>query len=79
MTETVIVYERGSYWVCRDRRAKQYTVYRQGVTHSRSDSSYPLTGAGLSIAIARCNYLDARMTDALRAPRGWQGRTEVSE
>jgi hypothetical protein len=32
-------------------------VLRTGLTHSTSDSAYPRTPGGLSIAIARCNYL----------------------
>ena len=33
------------------------TMLRAGLTHSTSDSAYPRTPDGLSIAIARCNYL----------------------
>lgn len=56
--ETDIVHERGDYWVLRERAA--YTVFKNGITHSVSDSSYERTEAGLSIAIARCEYLAKR-------------------
>jgi hypothetical protein len=55
MRESDIVHENGDYWVARDRAA--YTVYRSGITHSVSDSSYAKNADGLSIAIARCDYL----------------------
>lgn len=55
MNESCIKHENGSYWVCDDRT--QFTVYVAGLTHSRADSSYAHTEDGLSIAIARCNYL----------------------
>lgn len=34
-----------------------YGVYVSGITHATSDSHYAHTSDGLSIAIARCNYL----------------------
>lgn len=52
-----IMHENGNYWVCRDKRQKMYIVFKTSVTHSVSDSAYPLTEDGLSIAIARCNYM----------------------
>lgn len=52
-----IVYERGQFWVYRDVKLACYTVYRAGITHSTSDSSYALTEDGLSIAKARVDYL----------------------
>ena len=55
MRESDIMHETGDYWVSRDRAS--YTVWKNGVTHSTSDSAYPKTPDGLSIAIARCNYL----------------------
>lgn len=57
MTEQDIIIETGSYWVGRDRQAKQYVVYKTGVTHSVADSAYPMDEDGLSIAVYRCNYL----------------------
>lgn len=58
LTERDIKHEAGTYWVADERDA--YTVYRNGVTYSTSDSSYAHTPDGLSIAIARCNYLAKR-------------------
>jgi hypothetical protein len=58
LTEKSIAFELGNYWVC--DADNQYTVYCQGVTHSKADSSYAHTEDGLSIAIARCKYLDKR-------------------
>lgn len=59
MKESDIKYEKGDYWVAAVDK-KQYTVYKSGITHSTSDSSYPFTDDGLSLAIARCNYLAKR-------------------
>jgi hypothetical protein len=55
MRELDIVHENGDYWVAKEKAA--YTVYKAGVTHSVSDSSYAKDADGLSLAIARCNYL----------------------
>lgn len=62
MRESDIMYENGEYWVCRGRGG--YTVYETGLTHSTADSSYPRDADGLSIAIARCDYLEARRVRA---------------
>lgn len=56
--ETDIMHENGNYWVLRERTC--YTVFKAGITHSVSDSAYAKTADGLSIAIARCNYLAKR-------------------
>jgi hypothetical protein len=56
--ESDILHERGSYWVRRSKKA--YTVFKCGITHSTSDSAYAPTPDGLSLAIARCNYLGQR-------------------
>lgn len=56
--ETDIMHENGAYWVLRD--ADAYVVFKAGITHSVSDSAYAKTADGLSIAIARCNYLAKR-------------------
>ena len=53
--ESDIKHEAGKYWVLSTRDA--YIVLQTGLTHSTSDSAYPHTPDGLSIAIARCNYL----------------------
>lgn len=55
MREQQIVYELGEYWVA-DANG-QYTVYRNGATAARADSSYPRTPDGLSLAVARAQYL----------------------
>ena len=57
--ETDITYEKGCAWVLRDTKRKCYTVFTVGVTHSTSDSAYPLNVDGLSIAKARADYLAA--------------------
>ncbi len=63
MRETDIMHEVGSYWVGRAKAA--YIVYRTGVTHSVSDSAYARDPDGLSIAIARCDYLAKREAERL--------------
>lgn len=55
MRESDIVHENGMFWVARDRKA--YVVFRNGFIYSASDSAYEKTPDGLSIAIARCDYL----------------------
>jgi hypothetical protein len=62
MRESQIVAESvcGSYWIA--DADNQYTVYRNGATHARADSSYPRTDDGLSIAKARMDYLGKRIT-----------------
>lgn len=60
MTEADIMHENGDFWVARTRNA--YVVYRNGVTHSVSDSAYNKDADGLAIAVARCNYLAKRRT-----------------
>lgn len=62
MKESDIVYEKGNYWVGRDKGLGAYVVFKVGLTHSESDSAYGLNQDGLSIAIARCNYLAMRDT-----------------
>jgi hypothetical protein len=52
-----VVHEAGNYWVFQDKTNTKYTVFAYGITHSTSDSSYPMTPDGLSIATARANYL----------------------
>lgn len=51
----------GRYWVL--DTGKAYAVMVVGVTHSTSDNAYERTPDGLSIAVARCNYLAARQPD----------------
>lgn len=52
-----IMHENGKYWVHRITKQEMYGVFKAGITHGTSDSMYPLTDDGLSIAIARCDYL----------------------
>ena len=60
MRESDIMHENGDYWVARDSATKSYLVLKNGATHSVSDSGYALTADGLSIAIARCDWLASR-------------------
>lgn len=56
MKESDIVAEAGNYWVYKDKRG--YHVMRPyHAVASITDSSYPLTNDGKSIALARMNYL----------------------
>lgn len=48
----------GVYWVL--DTGKAYAVMVVGVTHSTSESAYERTPDGLSIAVARCDYLAAQ-------------------
>jgi hypothetical protein len=50
-----IKHENGDYWVLDNKES--YVVFKTGITHSTSDSAYEHSEDGLSIAIARCNYL----------------------
>ena len=61
--EKQIVHENGIFWVFED--AVQYTVYKNGITHSISDGSYEKNEDGKTIAIARCNYLSKRYEKTL--------------
>ncbi|KGC71040.1 bbp45 domain protein [Burkholderia pseudomallei] len=59
--EDDIVHENGKAWVLRDRPQKVYAVCVSGTTHSTVDSAYELNPDGLSIAIARCDYVANRI------------------
>lgn len=61
--EADIAYENGRAWVLKDAKGARYTVFLAGVTHSTSDSAYPLDADGLSIAKARADYLAAKRPD----------------
>ena len=63
MRETDILHENGPYWVARQKGA--YVVYHAGITHSISDSAYAPDADGLSIAVARCDYLARRRASRL--------------
>lgn len=56
--EADIKYEQDNYWIL--DTGTSYAVMLNGVTHSSSDSEYRRDADGLSIAIARCNYLAKR-------------------
>ena len=62
--ESDIVFETPVCWVKRDR--KSYTVFRTGTIVSTSDSAYKKSADGLSIAVARCNYLTKRAASEKR-------------
>ena len=53
-----IVHENGRRWVLDSPAA--YVVMTAGLTHSTSDSAYTRDPDGLSIAVARCDYLARR-------------------
>lgn len=55
MKEKDIKHENGKYWVGDTKNS--YTVFKLGPSYSTSDSSYHHNKDGLSIAIARCDYL----------------------
>lgn len=55
-----IMHESGSAWVLRDHKQDCYTVFVAGITYSTSDSAYALTDDGLSLAVARADYLARR-------------------
>lgn len=62
--EQDIAYETPKSWVLRDKKRDCYTVFRVGVTHSESDSSYPLDDDGLSIAKAYADYINKAQASA---------------
>ena len=55
MKESQIVFDSGPVWVWKG--PESYTVFKVGPVYSNPDSSYALTPDGLSIAIARAQYL----------------------
>lgn len=57
MKERGIVHESVKAWVFRDIKHGRYTVFRTGVVCSTSDSAYPLTDDGLSLARVRPRVL----------------------
>ena len=56
-----IIHENGRFWVLKTK--DKYTVMVTGLTCSICESAYHLDGDGLTIAIARCNYLAKRYTE----------------
>lgn len=61
--EKDIIFEtdNGISWVLKEKNC--YTVMVNRITQSVSDSSYPKTEDGLSIAVIRAKYLDKRKTN----------------
>lgn len=57
-----VLHETGGFFVARNRRGNALVVFRpsRSGTHAESDSAYCNTPNGLSIAIARCDYLARR-------------------
>jgi hypothetical protein len=63
MKESDIAHENGRYWVLKvPGKAPRYEVLKSGLTHSTTDSAYHFTPDGLSIAVARCDYLARKET-----------------
>ena len=58
LKERDIKHEVGTYWVA--DTGDSYTVFKNEIWSSVSDSSYAHTSDGLSMAVARCNYLAKR-------------------
>ena len=54
-------------WVHMDKKRAQYVVYRNTVTHSESDSAYPLDDSGLSLALVRAKYISNRIATRIGA------------
>ncbi len=63
MKEENIKFEVGEYWIL--ETWKSYTVMKNVGTHSVSDSEYNRDADGLSIAIARCNYLAEKERESI--------------
>lgn len=72
MHDSNIMHANGEYWV--EQQANAYVVFRDGPIHATSDSAYHKNADGLSIAIARCDYL-ARLS----VPRNGCQRRTVTE
>ena len=53
-----IVYETQRSWVHRNVREQCFTVFVIGATMSISDSAYPMTVGGLSLAIGRADWFN---------------------
>lgn len=72
--EKDIILETGSgWWVWRDTKGQSYTVFMPKGTHSETDSSYPLTEDGLSLALIRCKYMNKRKAEK----KGLQGNASL--
>lgn len=65
MKESDIMYDTGTHFVLKQNRG--YTVFKpcKELNAVESDSTYALDADGLSIAIARCDYLHKRYMERL--------------
>jgi hypothetical protein len=61
MRESEILHQNGPAWVRADKKIGAYVVMLDGAVCAASDSAYALDADGLSIAIARCDYLASRV------------------
>lgn len=59
MNEADILYENDGHWIYHDKKIKCYVVMvnSKSFTHSLSDSAFPYSADGYSLAKARCDYL----------------------
>jgi hypothetical protein len=64
LRESDIMHECGPFWVARETYG--YVVYVAGITHSAHESAYALDADGLSIAIARCDYMGKRHPNGIQ-------------
>lgn len=63
--EASIKHESGAYFVLEVRGGKlRYEVCKSGLTHASVDSAYALTADGLSLAVARCDYLASKAKES---------------
>jgi hypothetical protein len=53
--ESDLLYERAGHYVVRE--GNKYVVYRHQGTHAKTDSAYPATSDGMSLAQYRVDYL----------------------
>jgi len=63
LIESDIMHENGRFWVAREPYG--YVVYVAGITHSAHESAYALDDGGLSIAVARCDYMAKRYPNGI--------------
>ena len=55
--EEDIIYEKGDFWVLRDRQQKAYTVLENMASKSITRTSFAMNDDGFSIARAYCDHL----------------------
>lgn len=76
MREKDIKHEAGRFWV--GYNGHGYACLVAGLTHSITDSVYEASEDGLSLAVARCDYLAKRTSDGWVHPHLRGLPTEVS-